>query len=759
MSAAPPTRPAGVPGGPPSAGGPRPQPGPGPAGGAAGPTLDPVKIVLRYKWLLTSSVVVGAIVGVGLNALLARVAPVFVSEVQFQVEPQEVNPADLRTVVSEDELERYLNTQAGYVSSPQFLKTVSEHPRIQTDAPRWASRFAGKSGYDSGEARLELEEIVSSRPVQGTSVFRVTVSGSNPDDPFAIATVMRDLYMDELRAAGLNSIRARTDQIRKQITELDESIQSESQKKQRMIRDEGIEQLQVQATAAAQNLREVSTQLNTTRNDITSTKDRLAQYEEMLKPGQVITYTDVMRAEVERNPLVQSRKSTIAALEAELETLNLQGIRPDHREYRRIKARIEAEDQLLNTTRQTELRNQFNTILDGTRTLLRELTATEADLVKRAAELEAEQTKLNETLIVIAEIDDNVARLREQRGLRQADQARLEGVVDLGKASRVNVYQPPLKPDVRAFPKLIPMLAVGIAGCCGLAGAIVVGREVLDQRIKGPSDVLMIPRTRVIGLLPIAAEDPDAPKRFETIFRDAPQGVMAESLRQIRTGLVKRMAQRGHKSLLVVAAMPGSGGTSVATNLAFACAATDRRVLLIDANYRRPGIHKVFGFEDGPGLADVIVGEVPLPTAIRQTDTKGVDILPAGSRERRLFEQLGTAPLARVLAEASERYDLILVDTSPAVVSGDSSALASICDASLLVVRAMAEKRGMVARLKNELADGHAEFLGVLVNAVRASAGGYMRRNIRATFEYQTAADPSKDAPAAPKPDEGSKAA
>ena len=239
-------------------------------------------------------------------------------------------------------------------------------------------------------------------------------------------------------------------------------------------------------------------------------------------------------------------------------------------------------------------------------------------------------------------------------------------------------------------------------------------------------------------MVPDAAEDPAAPSSVETAFRDRERGVMAESFRQVRTNVLRRMQQMGHKSLLVVAGLPGSGATSTVTNLAYACASADRRVLVIDANLRRPGLHKIFGLPDSPGLADVLAGARSLEDAVQRSADQRVDVLPAGSREARVYERLSTDAMAALLRQAGEKYDLILIDVAPMVVSGDGLGIAQRCDASMLVIRALSEKRGMVARLRSELADSKAELLGVLVNGVKSSAGGYLKGNIRATHEYQT---------------------
>jgi protein-tyrosine kinase len=248
----------------------------------------------------------------------------------------------------------------------------------------------------------------------------------------------------------------------------------------------------------------------------------------------------------------------------------------------------------------------------------------------------------------------------------------------------------------------------------------------------------MIPRTRVLGIVPHASEDPGTPTRLETVFRDLPAGVLAESYRQLRATLLKKMHQAGHKSLLVMSGMPGSGATSAVCNLAFAMAMAEQRVLVIDANFRRPAIHRIFDGREGPGLSDVLAnGGLGLTETVQKTGVEHIHLLSAGSADKRLFERLSTAPMAEVLREAGEQYDIVLVDVAPAMVAGDALALANRCDATMLVVRAMGEKRGLVARLRNELAETRTDFLGVLVNGVRSSAGGYLKGNILASHKYQ----------------------
>jgi polysaccharide biosynthesis transport protein len=270
----------------------------------------------------------------------------------------------------------------------------------------------------------------------------------------------------------------------------------------------------------------------------------------------------------------------------------------------------------------------------------------------------------------------------------------------------------------------------------GLTLGIILLRELIDQRVKGPSDVSMIPRTRLLGWVPDTAEDPAGAGNAETAFRDRGKGIVAESFRQLRGSMIKRLAAADHRVLLVMGSLPGSGTTTVISNLALAFATSEKRVLVIDANFRRPSQHRVMGLQESPGLADVLAGRRPLADAVQATSTANLDLLSAGSKELRVFERLSAQSMAELLTAARATYDIVLVDVAPVVVAGDAMGLAQKVDATILVVRANAEKRGMVARVRNELADARSEFLGVVVNGVRAAAGGYMKGNIKAAAEY-----------------------
>jgi capsular exopolysaccharide synthesis family protein len=242
---------------------------------------------------------------------------------------------------------------------------------------------------------------------------------------------------------------------------------------------------------------------------------------------------------------------------------------------------------------------------------------------------------------------------------------------------------------------------------------------------------------RILGWLPSTDEDPVNTGPAETIFRDHSTGVVAEGFRKIRATIAKRLSASGHRSILFFSGMPESGATSVATNTAMAFASSDKRVLLIDANFRRPDLHRVFGLQESPGFADSLATGRDIRQIVQATTVPNLDLLAAGGKEHRVYERLATQSVTDILDAARNVYDIIIIDAAPFVVAGDCMALAHRVDATVLVVRATVETRGLVSRIRNELAEVRSEFLGVLVNAVKSAPGGYLKGNIKTAAGYQ----------------------
>jgi Mrp family chromosome partitioning ATPase len=138
---------------------------------------------------------------------------------------------------------------------------------------------------------------------------------------------------------------------------------------------------------------------------------------------------------------------------------------------------------------------------------------------------------------------------------------------------------------------------------------------------------------------------------------------------------------------------------------------------------------------EGAGLGDVLTEDATVDQALQETEL-GISVMTAGQPGNRVIERLNNGQFDSLMAELRHRFDLVLVDTPPAALAGDSQVLANKVDAAVLVVRAYQEQRGLVARLTNQLVDAQCELLGVILNRPRGTAGGYFKKNFAAMAKY-----------------------
>lgn len=722
-----------------SASPPQPRPTAMPSGAIGVPALDPIKLIQRYKWLLAAAAVVGAVLGVAAHIVLREVAPVNTADMYLSVEPQQTEMGTIGApAMFREELMNFMNTQIQVINSDRIVSATVNNPVIAREAEKFVARFTENGALNTIEATRALKRRLSASIVPETRFIRVTLWDWDASTATALLRLVSETYMKEREDQAGRDARNRARNIETAINEQNRRIENLTNRRRTLLQEQRVETLEGNQTEAQMRQRDLAAQINNLALQRQMLESRIAQMEEQLASPAGITYADTIRQRVQDRPEMIRLTQDLQAITVELARLR-QAYGPNHRSVLDMAKRLEGQRQTIEAERQRMLREEFDSTLDEFRTSVKGNRSAEAELMTRLEDARAKAEQLTRTLAEVKDINREIDTIRDSIGRLQDELGRLDVLTGQGRESRVTIFQPAQPPKRLTFPQLVMMLPLGVFLTVGLTGGIVLLRELLDQRVKSPADVGLIPRTRVLGLIPHAAEDPAAPQRIETVFRDQPRGVLAESFRQVRSSLAKHMQQGEFKSLLVLSGMPGSGATTVAVNLALAFAAAEQRVLLVDANLRRPNIHKVLGRAESPGLADVLGGSCTLADAVQSTDTEGLSVLTAGSPSARIYERLASSAMSELLAGAGQSYDIVVIDVAPAMVAGDALSLATRCDASLLVVRALGEKRGMVARLRNDLSECRAAFQGVLVNAVRASAGGYLKGNILATHAYQDA--------------------
>lgn len=202
------------------------------------------------------------------------------------------------------------------------------------------------------------------------------------------------------------------------------------------------------------------------------------------------------------------------------------------------------------------------------------------------------------------------------------------------------------------------------------------------------------------------------------VYHD-PRSMLSEQYRQFRTNLMAMLHGRGSRALAFTSAMKGEGKSVSVANVAVALGElATARVCLIDTDFRAPRMGELFGLEDGPGLAELLLEEAPLSRAITQTKVRNLSVIRAGREPRNPSELLGSGRVKDLLAVLKTEFTHILCDTPPLNPFTDAAVLGSQLDGVVLVVRAARTPRDEVERARLSLQRAGANLIGVFMTDV-----------------------------------------
>jgi capsular exopolysaccharide synthesis family protein len=304
--------------------------------------------------------------------------------------------------------------------------------------------------------------------------------------------------------------------------------------------------------------------------------------------------------------------------------------------------------------------------------------------------------------------------------------------------SSLDWAQYPIEPDAPTFPNMGMTMTVSVMIGLVLSLGIAFLRELADTTVRSPRDIQRVGQMNLLGMVPHEADDPQAAgARLPLVIFEAPHSMMAEQLRQVRTRLQHAASLDTTRSILVTSPSPGDGKSTVAVNLAAGLALNGRRILLVDANFRRPELHRIFGIGNELGFSDVLNDVNAFATAVKDTPVPNLSVMCTGPRPSNPTELLESQLLLDFIERCLEEYDHVIFDSGPMLFVSDSVALAPRVDGVVTVVRARANTRGVLTRMRDALRSVKAEHLGVVLNGVRSQAGGYYGRSIKTYYAYQ----------------------
>jgi len=367
------------------------------------------------------------------------------------------------------------------------------------------------------------------------------------------------------------------------------------------------------------------------------------------------------------------------------------------------------------TDQENYQRLQYQAELNGLRPLLDLYQQIYTELVVMGEPMERE----NATSTQMAQLERTLS-LYEQiyfNSLSSLEALNLTRVQSSPNVVKVEQAVAPSKPFTpKPFQSAGLYAAIGFVAMAGIVFLV----EYLDDTVKTPEDVKDALNLPVIGLVAdMNGRSKSRKSRYQGVFvEDKPRSPITEAFRSLRTSLEFYSVDQPLQILIVTSPGPEEGKTTIASNLAVILAKSNKNVLLMDADLRRPNIHNQLSISNRIGLSDLIRGKLTFQEATQVSESiENLSVITSGSLPPNPAELLASKRMTEIIQELSSQYDMIIIDTPPAIVS-DAQILASKADGVIYVVRPGKTRRLAVQTPIEEFERVGANIIGVVLNRI-----------------------------------------
>jgi non-specific protein-tyrosine kinase len=350
----------------------------------------------------------------------------------------------------------------------------------------------------------------------------------------------------------------------------------------------------------------------------------------------------------------------------------------------------------------------------------------DADLQATQAQIDATQVKVealtgltDRTPAQDAERDTLEGRLATLR----ATYATLASFSSGNASNLLSIIEPAVGSPSPISPKpLLNTLVAAVLGLLIAAGVIFIA-EYLDDGVKDPDDVQEVAGLSTLGTIARMKGGKDRSEIYRLAAILYPRSGVAEAYRTLRTNVEFASVDAPIRALLVTSSIPGEGKTVTAANLAVVFAQAGRRVILVDADLRKPGVHRVFDLPNAHGLTSLLRSdEVSLDAIAQTTEQENLRIVTTGPLPPNPAELMSSQRMRTVLDRLKTGGDLVIFDSPPLQAVTDSAILSSLVDGTLFVIDAGHSRRRAVRPARESLARAGANVLGAVLNRIPKGA-------------------------------------
>ena len=619
----------------------------------------------------------------------------------------------------------------------------------------------GKKEQSLQEAVEELSERISVSQIRDTRLILLTTEYETPelakDITNTLATTFIQMNMDSKRGeakAALIFITEQTDQVSAKLKVAEEDLLQFKEEENLVILSE-------EARLKLERLSEVEASYQEVKiayHEVTTRLNEIRKQLNQLDKEQISTTV------ISKDPVVENLRGQLTDLQIKLVQLESQ-FSPDAPQILQIKVQIDVLEDRLKEEVGTIISERIKIINPIYMELYAKLVGYETDhnalkaredalnILLKDYESEVQKFPAQELRLIRLERDRRVNEELYTQLLTAKNEIQIEAASEIGNINVIDRAKTPTDP---IKPRKLLNIIVGfvLSLIIGLGLAFLL--EFLDNTVKTEEEAKSLLNLPVLGVIPDARVNGfgyggkgkirkllplmrkaklKEGEKIELITHNKPKSHISEAYRTLRTNIQFADLDRNVKTIVVTSSIPAEGKTTVVANLAVAMAFQKDRVLLVDADLRRPRVHQIFDIPDSPGLTNILSGGMVYKETVKKVkEVEGLEVITSGPLPPNPSELLGSNTMKELIKDLKRDYDRVIFDSPPIIAVTDASVLASELDGTLLVLKAGGIERKATQRTREILKNAKVRVLGSVLNSVNMSDGNY--NGYRGYYDY-----------------------
>jgi len=696
------------------------RPTPSAGGGFTG--KDFLRILRKRKWMILITVIVSVAIAAVSTFLWLKFSPFYTAEAYLEVNPRQSGQVNTPTAYATREVMDRLQADAvhGAYHPDLFREVLAENDQqYNIKATDWYRTH-------SEDAVQELMDTIKVAAAPNSSFVRISQTGRDPKEVTlivnAVAHKAEVLNQEFVNANANKNIRVALDEYNLMIEQL-----NKVHKDMQLARPGDIPMIEDQRNNLFGNASKIQDQLR----ELTGKVNEASAMVDQINKQDMRNSVPVQQM-LENDPTLRSMKAYQVQLQTELPN-QVRKFGPQHRQVKDLETKLAEATAKVNELTQEQTEKAIVSLKAMYEGNLAGLKDQQQHLAFDLGEAQAKIKDSEKSIERLRQLGDEEKSLNDRIKAQEGDLKQLRQQKNLDTPLRVKNYaSTPYEPSMPKWEYMLP------AGCIlglliGLGLAFLL--EMVDTSVKSSADILRRMDLPMLGMIPHTEDLEDDIADVRLAFMTNPNSLIGEAFRQIRTCLLYSGPADKRRSLLVTSPLPEDGRTTVAINLGAAMARDGRRVLVIDANFRQPAIRQLFPQVKEAGLCNVLVGQGKWQDYVCQVEAN-LSVLSSGPLPPNPAELLGSDAMRNLIAELGKAYDQVIFDGAPCLVVSDSAILSTLVNGTILVVRAGSNTHGIVQRMRDIFTRVGSHVLGVALNGVRATAGGYLRKSYETFYDY-----------------------